>query len=153
MARVKIDMPAKLDFTTQVPVRITDINHGGHVGNDSILSIIHQARIDFLKSLGYEERGADDKGLIMADAALVYKGEGFAGDIFDIAIGVADIAPFGFDFYYRLTTVRGEKTILIAEAKSGMIFFDYSARKVARLPEDWKEKLSVYAQDSVSEGK
>lgn len=149
MARVKIDMPEKLGFTTQIPVRITDINYGGHVGNDSILSIIHQARIDFLRSMGYEERGADDKGLIMSDAALVYKGEGFSGDIFDIAIGTADIAPFGFDIYYRITTIRDGKTILIAEAKSGMIYFDYSTRKVARLPEEWKEKLSETKQQEL----
>lgn len=149
MARVKIDMPDNLGFTTRIPVRITDINHGGHVGNDSILSIIHQARVDFLKSMGFEERSStDDKGVIMADAALVYKGEGFEGDVFDVAIGVDDVAPFGFDIYYRITTVRGEKTILITEAKSGMIFFDYTARKVARLPEEWKEKLAAYSQET-----
>ncbi|QHS62428.1 thioesterase family protein [Chitinophaga agri] len=142
MARVKIDMPEKLGFTTQIPVRITDINYGGHVGNDSLLSIIHQARVNYLEFLGFEERGPET-GLIMADAALVYKGEGFKGDIFDIAIGAADISPFGFDIYYRITTVRDSKTIIIAEAKSGMIFFDYINRKVARLPEDWKEKLSA----------
>lgn len=142
MARVKIDMPEKLGFTTQIPVRITDINYGGHVGNDSLLSIIHQARVNYLDFLGFEERGPET-GLIMADAALVYKGEGFKGDIFDIAIGAADISPFGFDIYYRITTVRDGKTIIIAEAKSGMIFFDYINRKVARLPEDWKEKLSA----------
>lgn len=142
MARVKIDMPEKLGFTTQIPVRITDINYGGHVGNDSLLSIIHQARVNYLEFLGFEERGPET-GLIMADAALVYKGEGFKGDIFDIAIGAADISQFGFDIYYRITTVRDGKTIIIAEAKSGMIFFDYINRKVARLPEDWKEKLSA----------
>jgi acyl-CoA thioesterase FadM len=103
--------------------------------------------------MGYEERGPDDKGLIMSDAALVYKGEGFAGDIFDIAIGTADIAPFGFDIYYRITTIRDGKTILIAEAKSGMIYFDYSTRKVARLPESWKEAISAYDQATASSGK
>jgi len=133
-------MPEKLGFTTQIPVRITDVNYGGHVGNDSILSILHEARVKFLSSLGFEERGPET-GVIMADAALVYKGEGFKGDIFDIAIGAADISPFGFDLYYRITTIRDEKTILIAEAKSGMIYFDYTNRKVARLPEEWKEKL------------
>jgi acyl-CoA thioester hydrolase len=142
MARVKIDMPEKLGFNTQIPVRVTDVNYGGHVGNDAILSIIHQARINFLHSVGFEERGAET-GLIMADAALVYKGEGFMGDVFDIAIGVADISSFGFDIYYRITTLRDDKTVAIAEAKSGMVFFNYTNRKVARLPDDWKEKLSA----------
>jgi acyl-CoA thioesterase FadM len=142
MARVRIEMPEKLGFITQMPVRIQDINYGGHVGNDSILSIIHEARIQYLASMGYQELDATlNTGLIMADAALVYKGEGFQGDIFDIAIGTGDITPFGFDIYYRITTTRDDQTIVIAEAKSGMIYFDYATRKVARLPEEWKEKI------------
>jgi acyl-CoA thioesterase FadM len=143
MARVKIEMPELLGFHTQIPVRIQDVNYGGHVGNDAILSIIHEARIRFLASFGYAELDkAAQKGLIMADVALVYKGEAFHGDIFDIAIGAGDLSSFGFDIYYRITTTRDEKTILIAEAKSGMIFFDYNERKVARLPEDWKQNLT-----------
>jgi acyl-CoA thioester hydrolase len=142
MARVKIDLPEKLGFTTQLPVTISHVNYGGHVGNDSILSIIHEARLRFLASLGYKELDTElNTGLIMSDAALVYKGEGFHGDVFDIAVGVGDIAPFGFDIYYRITTQRDGNTVLIAEAKSGMIYFDYTSRKVGRLPEAWKEKL------------
>jgi acyl-CoA thioester hydrolase len=79
----------------------------------------------------------------MADAAISYKGEGFHGDIFDIAVGVADITPFGFDIFYRITTNRQDKTIVITEAKSGMIYFDYNERKVGRLPDAWKQKLTL----------
>ena len=136
-------MPEVLGFHTQIPVRIQDVNYGGHVGNDAILSIIHEARLRFLASFGYVELDkVAQKGLIMADAALVYKGEAFYGDVLNIAVGAGDLSSFGFDIYYRITTTRDEKTILIAEAKSGMIFFDYNERKVARLPEDWKQNLT-----------
>jgi acyl-CoA thioester hydrolase len=144
MARVKIDMPAQLGFHTQLPVTVKDVNYGGHVGNDSILSFVHEARIRLLASIGFKELDkVTNTGLIMADAALIYKGEGFHGDVFDIAVGAADFSPFGFDLYYRITTQREGNEILIAEAKSGMIYFDYTTRKVARLPELWKEKLST----------
>jgi len=144
MARVRIELPEKLGFTTQIQITIKDVNYGGHVGNDSILSLIHEARIRFLASLGYQELDKEKGvGLIMADAAVVYKGEGFRGDIFDIAVGTDDISSFGFDIYYRITTIRDDKTIIIAEAKSGMIYFDYNERKVGRLPEAWKQKLSL----------
>jgi acyl-CoA thioester hydrolase len=143
MARVRIELPEKLNFTTQIPITIKDINYGGHVGNDSILSLIHEARMRFLASMGFQELDKEKQlGVIMADAAVVYKGEGFHGDIFDIAVGASDISSFGFDIYYRLTTTRDNKTVLIAEAKSGMIYFDYNARKVGRLPEEWKQKLT-----------
>lgn len=144
MARVKIELPEKMSFTTQIQVTIKDINYGGHVGNDSILSIIHEARIRFLASLGYKEMDHENGvGLIMTDAAISYKGEGFHGDIFDIAVGVADISAFGFDIFYRITTNRQDKTIIITEAKSGMIYFDYNERKVGRLPDTWKQKLTL----------
>ena len=54
MARIKIDLPAKFSFSTNIPIRITDINFGGHVGNDTILSIIHEARAKFFTSFGYD---------------------------------------------------------------------------------------------------
>lgn len=142
MARVKIDLPEQLGFITHIPITIQNINYGGHVGNDSILSILHEARIRFLTSLGYQELDTEaNMGVIMTDAAIVYKGEGFHGDLFEIAVGASDISSFGFDIYYRITTRRNDNTIVIAEAKSGMIYFDYNTRKVGRLPEEWKEKL------------
>ena len=144
MARVKIDLPGTMNFSTQIPVTIQDVNYGGHVGNDSILSFIHEARIRFLASMGYQELDKEKgTGLIMADAAIVYKGEGFHGDLFDISVGVGDITPFGFDIYYRIATNRNDNTVLIAEAKSGMIYFDYNERRVARLPEEWKQKITA----------
>ncbi|RYF84358.1 MAG: thioesterase, partial [Chitinophagaceae bacterium] len=53
MARIKINLPHSFLFNTTVPVRITDLNYGGHVGNDALLGIIHEIRMQFLKSLGY----------------------------------------------------------------------------------------------------
>ena len=41
MARIKLNMPENYLFRTEIPIRITDINYGAHVGNDSLLSIIH----------------------------------------------------------------------------------------------------------------
>ena len=49
MARVKLEVPSTFSFQTTIPIRITDVNYGGHVGNDSILSILHEIRIQFLK--------------------------------------------------------------------------------------------------------
>ncbi len=144
MARIKIDLPAVFPFTLQVPVRIQDINYGNHVGNDAILSIMHEARIQFLNSIGYKELDHEaGKGLIMADVAVAYKGEGFHGDIFDVAIAAGEFNAFGFELFYRITTNRNAQTITIAEAKTGMICFDYHLRKIAKLPADMKASLET----------
>ena len=65
MPRIKIKLPEKFIFRTEIPIRITDINYGGHLGNDSLLSIIHEARVRFLKSLGYSESNVEGVGIIM----------------------------------------------------------------------------------------
>ena len=45
MARVKLELPAQFNFRTNIPIRIQDLNYGNHVGNDAILSIMHEARL------------------------------------------------------------------------------------------------------------
>lgn len=141
MARIKLTLPTTFGFKTQIPVRITDLNYGKHVGNDAVLSIIHEARIQFLGNRGIKELDEQGTGLIMSDVAIVYKGEGFHGDVFDVEIAAAEYTASGFDLYYRITARRGETTVAIAEAKTGMVCFDYRQHKVTRLPEEWKTQL------------
>ena len=39
-------------FKWPYKVPISDINYGGHMGNDKSLALFHEARIAFLKHLG-----------------------------------------------------------------------------------------------------
>ncbi|WP_341834886.1 thioesterase family protein [Chitinophaga pollutisoli] len=142
MARVKIDMPEQFRFITQLPVRISDVNYGNHLGNDAIMSILHEARMRYLASFGATELEVFGTALIMADAAIVYKGEGFYGDQLTVELTADEFNAVGFDLFYRISTFRGGQLTIIAEAKTGMVCFDYSARKVARLPEAFKTQLS-----------
>ena len=50
MAKVKIELPEDFIFKTEIPVRISDINYGGHLGNDSLLSIVQESRVKFLNN-------------------------------------------------------------------------------------------------------
>ena len=86
MARIKIDLPENFSFTTSIPVRITDLNYGGHVGNDTMLSLIHEARMQFLKQLGYTELEFAGVGLIMADVGIEFKNELFYGDVVMVSV-------------------------------------------------------------------
>jgi len=54
--RIKLELPEIMVFSTEIPVRITDINYGGHLGNDSILSIVQEARVRFLNKYNYSEK-------------------------------------------------------------------------------------------------
>ena len=56
MGRIKLDLPSNFNYQTNIKVRISDINYGGHLGNDSILSIIHESRVRFLNEYGFSEK-------------------------------------------------------------------------------------------------
>jgi len=139
MSRVKIAITGKFIFKTEIPIRITDINYGGHFGNDSLLSIIHEARVRFFKSLGFDELNVEGVGIIMTDAQVQYKQEGFYEDILMIEIALTDFTSIGCDFIYRVTNKNTSKEIALA--KTGIVFFDYDKRKTVKIPAGFKKKI------------
>ncbi len=133
MARVKIELPKEFIFKTEIPIRINDINYGGHLGNDAVLSIAHEARLRFLKQHNFTELDAGGAGIIMVDAAIQYKAEGFYGDIIKVEIAVTDITEVGCDLVYRCTN-KNTGTV-IAIVKTGIVFYDYNRKKIVSFPE------------------
>jgi acyl-CoA thioester hydrolase len=140
MARVKIALPATFRFATTLPVRITDLNYGGHLGNDALLSLLHEVRVQFLASLGEQEVDpATQLGFIMADVAIEYKAEAFYGDVLHVEVGTNDLSKYGFDMVYQVKNQAGKE---VARAKTGMLTFDYNTRKLRPLPAELVAKIS-----------
>jgi acyl-CoA thioester hydrolase len=144
MARIKIDCPPVFSFSTLIPVRITDINYGGHAGNDAILSLMQ-----FLKKYGYTELEFAGIGLIMQDAGIEFRGELFYGDTVIASVTATGFSKVSFDIYYKLETVRqtqGGKTIVVALAKTGMVGYDYKNKKIAAIPGEARISLESGVQ-------
>ena len=134
MARIKIDIPPGFITTLSIPVRITDLNYGNHLGNDSLVSILHEARVQWLKLNGYTELDIEGTGLIMGDLAVEYVSESFYGDVLQVSISAAGITKVSFELYYLLETSRQGNIITIAKAKTGMVCYDYSMKRIAPVP-------------------
>lgn len=139
MARIKLDMPDNYLFSTELAVRISDINYGGHLGNDAVLSMVHEAWLRFLKHYHYTEMDVEGASIIMSDSAVVYKAEGFHGDRVQVDVTVADFNKYGCDLYYLLS--NKDTAVEIAHAKTGIVFFDYGERKVLTVPEGFRNKM------------
>ena len=135
MARIKLIIPEKKVFSVIIPVRISDINFGNHVGNDALVSIVHEARMQWLASGNYSELNIGGPGLIMSDLAVEYKAESFYGDILSVGIAVGEVQKISFEVYYEISAERSGKEVLIANAKTGMVCYDYEAKKVAMMTE------------------
>ena len=135
-------MPETILAVIKIPARISDINYGNHVGNDAFVSIIHEARVQWLQQHGYTELKAAGAGLILGEIAIEFKNESFYGDIIDVAIYAGEISRVSFELYYQLTTARSYKQILLANAKTGMVFYNYEIKKPVAIAEEIKILLA-----------
>jgi acyl-CoA thioester hydrolase len=143
MARIKLDIPLQFIFQTRLTVRITDINYGGHAGNDAILGMVHEARMQFLAQAGYSEMNVLGAGLIMRDVAIEFKQEAFYGEVLLVSVVANDFTKVGFDICYRFEKLLPEKITLVALAKTGMVCYNYSEKKILTVPMGVAEQLGL----------
>jgi acyl-CoA thioester hydrolase len=136
MARIKLERPSIIHFSTEISVRISDINYGNHLGNDSLLSLIHEARVRFFSYYHCTEMSVEGAAVIMSDAAIVYKSEAFHGDTLRFDISAVDFHRFGCDLVYGITQKDSGKEV--ARAKTGLVFFDYAAKKMVDVPKKFQ---------------
>ncbi|MBI5851444.1 MAG: thioesterase family protein [Planctomycetes bacterium] len=132
MSRLALTLPEVLPFATELEVRITDLNYGKHLGNDAMVSLLHEARWRFLRKHGLSESDCGGTSLVVGDLAIVYRAESFAGDVLRFEVGVTDLARVGCDFVYRVTRIGDGK--VVAEAKTGIVFLDPATRRPTRVP-------------------
>lgn len=140
MARLTLNFPEELYcYTTLLTVRSTDINGANHLGNDSMISMISEARARFLFEYGVTDTGEQPLGTIVTDLATMYRGEAHARDQLLFEIGLMDVNKYGGDIIFRITRPRDQS--LIALAKYGFVFFDYATSKVAPMPENFRARF------------
>jgi acyl-CoA thioesterase FadM len=131
MPRVKLELPEKILATFEVPVRISDINYGNHLGNDALVSILHEARVQWLRTLNMTEMDVGGVGLIMSDLEVQFKAEVYYGDVLTVTILTDTPSAKGFELFYSVSNSAKD---LVAKAKTGMVCFDYDKKKIAPIP-------------------
>ena len=150
MSRIKLQMPETYLFSTTIDVRITDLNYGNHLANESLLSIIHEARVRFLNHLGYTEMDVESIGIMMADSVIIYKSQSYYGDSLNIEVGVGEVSKKSCDLYYRVTK---DENKVVALCKTSIVFFDYQTQKPVRIPEQFLGKINLPRNHTEEHGK
>lgn len=137
MARIKLSFPDEVFvFSTTMPVRITDINGANHLGNDALISMLSEARAQFMVKMGLQETIAEGTGIIVTDLATMYQSESFFPEILRFEVGVTDLNKYGGDYVFRVTkAISGQP---VALAKYGFVFFDFRHKNVVEIPEEFR---------------
>lgn len=121
-------------FIWPYKVPISDINYGGHMGNDRSLALFHEARIAFFDDMGFSEMDiGNGLGIIMKDAHVNYNAEVFRGDELEIEVSVGERK--GLLFYLDYEVIRKSDKKKVLDGRTGILAFDYSKRKLAKAPQ------------------
>ena len=140
MARVQIVLPETFVFRTELPLYIQHVNYGGHLDNAQVLALASEARMRFFRSQGYSGEDVEGLGIVLADAAVQYKSEAFYGEVLAFELAPAEFNKYGFDLMWRASeAVSGRE---VARGKTGIVFFDYSARRIAQAPEGFVRRFA-----------
>ncbi|NOY57867.1 MAG: acyl-CoA thioesterase [Calditrichaeota bacterium] len=130
-------------FQTKLTVRVGDMNYGGHLANDKTLLYFHEARIRYFRELGITEGNiGDDVALTQTEAYINYTGEAFCGDELLIKVQIDNITRARFKVNYEITRIGDEKSI--ATGYTVLAGFDYSSKKLKRIPQSFRDKVTKF---------
>jgi acyl-CoA thioester hydrolase len=132
MSRIKLDLPESFVFATDLQLYIGHINYGGHLDNAQLITLVSEARVRFLKSMGYGELDIEGLGIVVADHFIQYKSEGFHGETIRIQMQPQDFNKYGFDLFYRIDCLENPREL--ARGKQGIVFVNKETKKVAHVP-------------------
>jgi acyl-CoA thioester hydrolase len=140
MPRIKLAEREVYEIRSSLQVRPQDVNYAGHVGNDSLISLVGAARAQLFRSLGLSELDLGDRqtGLIITDLIVNYKAEASMFDDLLVETHLDEFAEKGFRMFHR---VRKDLT-LIALVETGFAAYNYAAKKTSPLPASFLKRLA-----------
>ena len=139
MTRLHVAIPEEFLFRMERTVGLSDINYAKHLDSVSMVKILHEARLQFLASLGFTEANVYGLGLVVSDLSVDYISESFANDRLIIDVGVSKFTRHGFDIGFKVSNKALET--IVCNGNFGLVFFDFDKHKLASVPLGFEEKL------------
>jgi acyl-CoA thioesterase FadM len=80
----------------------------------------------------------------MSDVGIEFKNELFYGDTIKASVTATEFSRVSFEVYYKLEkSGQDGKMIPVVFAKTGIVCFDYTTKKIVPVPNEVKMKLTV----------
>jgi len=142
MPHIKLREQSGYEFTYRFTIQAVHINYRGHLGHDSIVQILKEARANMFRALGISELDLGDgkTGVITGNAVVNYKSQGYIYQTLQVESQVGEIGPDVFTVFQRIK----RDGHLVALAEAGLVGFDYKTRTTAPIPETFNQALAQY---------
>ena len=128
-------------FRHSIEVRFRDCDPMGHVNNAVYLTYLEQARFAHWRAVwGFNFEGLPENapGVILARAEIDYRRPARYGDMLEVRISLDRIGRTSFSYSYEIVD---QNDLVVAEAKSVQVMYDYAAGRPVPLSDEMRSKL------------
>ncbi len=134
---------------SKVNIRFSDLDAFKHVNNACYLTYIEQARIAYFSDIVGWNYDWSKKGIILAKATVDFIFPIHLADQVLVYTHCNRMGTKSFDLQYRMVKMENEKEILLSDASTVMVAFDYDLQKSIEVPPEWKDLIKVYEEGDV----
>jgi acyl-CoA thioesterase FadM len=133
------------EFIYKLVIQASHVNYAGHVGYNSMIDMVWEARVHLLHTFGLTELdlGDGETGIITTDLVATFKREAFLFDEITVESHVTEILNNRFRIFHRISTA-GE---LIALVETGFVTFNYKTHKVVPVPKTFVSLIERYKKN------
>jgi len=134
MERVRLEFPeAAIVHRHPLTVRVTDMNYGRHLGHDTLVSLLHEARIQAFAALGLTEWDMGGYPSVVADLAIQYQSEARWPDALVVETAIPAPGSKAITVYHRVRHAEGGRSV--ATARLNVMLVDPAAGRPVSVPE------------------
>ncbi len=136
---MEIALDGRPVWTTELEVRVGDINYGRHLGHDALITLVHEARARFFAAHGFSEWDVAGASTMVVELGVRYRAESFWGDRLRIGIHVDRVRSRGCELHYGIQRVADGGRV--AEATTSLVFVDPSSGRLRTVPDQLADVL------------
>jgi len=130
-------------FYQPIEIRYGDLDPQGHVNAARYMTFVEHARIAYLHHLTLWTGGSFlDIGIILADAHFTFKSPILWGQSVRVGTRISRLGTKSMDMVQSIEDAENGQ--VLAFSKTILVTYDYRCDQAIMIPDDWREKISVF---------
>ncbi len=129
---------------TPIQIRFKDVDLMGHVNNANHFTYLEIARAKYFDDVVGEEVDWLKEGIILAKSTCDYKMPILFNDKVFVYTKCARIGNKSFELSYAIIKNKNGKEIVLAEATTIQVCFNYEKRENILMPSTWRKKIEAF---------
>ncbi|MBE8168150.1 MAG: acyl-CoA thioesterase [Shewanella sp.] len=117
-------------FTVNLSVRVADLNYGNHLGYNGLVSMLHQARLEYFKHFGIDELNINGATAYIKQLKIDYQGEAFLHDVLHFNFRVFEQTRASCTFEALVT--KNDDNAPVAQSFETMLLLAHETKKVVK---------------------